>query len=515
MVQRFAWLLLGAMLGGAAIVGCGSHDSFTVTTVRLPAVVAQPDPVNGGRIYDVEGREVLLRGVNVNALVEYWPYSDVPTTFPLTEDDADLLAAIGWNSVRLLLSWSRVEPQPGVYDEGYIDRVDAAVQMLARRGLYSIIDLHQDAWGATLAASPDQQCPANQSPAFGWDGAPAWATFDDNQPRCALAGIREASAAVRAAYIAFWNDAAGPGDVGIRTRYVRMLGELAARFANNPAVAGYDLMNEPNAFTDAEAAALAEMYGDAVVEIRRREQDALGFPHMILFEPSALWSAFGNGPPPDFVRDSDVVYAPHIYTGGFDGGPITRSAFEVARSEAALFDGAPVLSGEWGSDPRRAENADDGYFLMHQALQDEFRFGATLWTWRESCGDPHKAGDVRAGNVPYVWGEFEVDCANGGNDVLGMRPLVQQLTRAYVRAAPGRLDTSLYDPESGAFSATGGDAIAGQELFIFYPSTQHTIADVTGDGLDTIEIQPAAGGNSFIVAVTKDGAWSITVTPAS
>src|SRR6187399_51357 len=51
----------------------------------LPALHAEPDPVSGGRVVDATGREVLLRGVNVNALVEYWQYGSFPTTFPLTD----------------------------------------------------------------------------------------------------------------------------------------------------------------------------------------------------------------------------------------------------------------------------------------------------------------------------------------------------------------------------------------------------------------------------------------------
>lgn len=517
--MKQVWALIAFVCATVAL-GCESEIEVSDdATTRLPALHAEPDPVNGGRIVDAEGREVLLRGVNVNALAEYWAYGSLPTTFPFTEGDADLIAGIGWNTVRLLLSWSRVEPQPGVYDDIYIDQVRAVVDALAARGIYSIIDLHQDAWGPTLAAEPGQACPPGQNPAFGWDGAPGWATFDGDNPRCTqIAEIRETSAAVRAAFVAFWNDQEGPGGIGIRTRYVRMLGELAARFAKEAAVAGYDIMNEPNAFPSDrppnEPAALADLYSDALAEIRRREQEAGGFAHLIFFEPSALWSAFGNGAPPDFARDRDVVYAPHIYTGGFDGGPITRAAFQVARDEAAGFGGAPVLSGEWGADPRRGQADGDGYFLNHQALQDEFRFGATLWTWRESCGDPHKAADVRAGRVPYVWGEFDVDCSNGQNTVQGLRPLVLQLTRAYVRAAPGQLDTSLYDPDTGSLNASGDNAEPGQELLIFYPSSQYDIAVINGDGLDRIEVLPAPGDNSYVVAVANGGSWEIALRSA-
>jgi len=107
--------------------------------LRLPDLHAEPDPIAGGRIVDAEGREVVLRGVNVNALAEYWAYGDLPTVFPLGEADADAMAAIGWNAVRLLLSWSRVEPAPGQYDGAYLEQVRGAVRLLASRGIYTIL----------------------------------------------------------------------------------------------------------------------------------------------------------------------------------------------------------------------------------------------------------------------------------------------------------------------------------------------------------------------------------------
>ena len=98
----------------AVLVACGCDlgvpgvppsPGRDATQFRLPALHAEPDPIAGGRIVDAHGREVLLRGVNVNAFVEYWAYDPARfTTYPLTEADADAIAAIGWNSVRLLLS---------------------------------------------------------------------------------------------------------------------------------------------------------------------------------------------------------------------------------------------------------------------------------------------------------------------------------------------------------------------------------------------------------------------------
>jgi endoglycosylceramidase len=204
------------------------------------------------------------------------------------------------------------------------------------------------------------------------------------------------------------------------------------------------------------------------------------------------------------------VYAPHVYTGGFTGGPITEVAFETALSEARLFGGAPVLSGEWGGSPSRADDPADEYFIAHQDLQDTTRLSATLWTWREACGDPHKAADHRAGTVPYVWGEFEVDCAT--NTVLGPREnLVSQLTRGYVRAAPGELDSLRYAYATGELDAAGSNAAAGAELVVFYPSSRHGEPNITSSGLEQLTVLDAPGGNAYVAARASGGSWVLVL----
>ena len=213
--------------------------------------------------------------------------------------------------------------------------------------------------------------------------------------------------------------------------------------------------------------------------------------------------------PPDFARDRDVVYAPHLYQGGLDDQPL-EPAFAMARNEAKRYGGAPVLTGEWGSDPRRASDPEDTYFADHQRLQDESRIGATLWTWHESCGDPHKAGDVRAGNVPYVWGEFEVDCATG-NAITGVRQdLVDALTRGYVRAAPGRLETTTWNP-TGALTASGVAAPAGAELLVFYPIVGSANVVLNPSGLDDVRVVRSAAGDFYVAARAVGGAWTLTI----
>jgi endoglycosylceramidase len=505
------WLFAGAW-PGACIPGLPPAEPERAGPgLRLPALHAEPDPVAGGRIVDAHGREVLLRGVNVNAFVEYWAYDpSLFTTYPFPPEDADAIAAVGWNVVRLLLSWSRVEPEPGVYDEAYLDAIEATVRMLERRGVYTLIDLHQDAWSATLAARPDEACAGIGPAAFGWDGAPDWATQDAGAPRCTPLGIRELSPAVIESFSAFWNDAPGPGGVGLRTRYVHMLAHLAARFSPLDAVAGYDLMNEPNVFAELER--LSDFTADAIAAIRAAET-AAGAPHrLVFFEPSITWAGLGGGAIPPFPSDDQIVYAPHVYQGGLDAQPLDAAVFERARRDAAVHGGAPVFSGEWGSDPGRASDPGDGYFERHAAFQDAFRFGATLWTWREACGDPHKAGDARDGRVPRVWGLFEVDCTR--NEVLGWRDdLVEALRRPALRAAPGAIDSVGWDPGAARFAASGRAAREGRSFFVFWPDRLGARPRVETRGLRGVHTVAAPGGNRFVAGWARGGDWSIAITP--
>ena len=161
------------------------------------------------RIVDDQGRDVLLRGANVNSLGEYWQgVPSIPTTIPLTEADWAEMAAHGFSVIRLLISWSKVEPTRGVFDQGYLDQVDGYVRAAAAHGIYSVIDMHQDAYSATISTTDPSTCPAGTHPAKGWDGAPAWATLTDGLSTC-ITGDRNSSPAVTRAWNNFYDDVDG------------------------------------------------------------------------------------------------------------------------------------------------------------------------------------------------------------------------------------------------------------------------------------------------------------------
>ncbi|NNL67778.1 MAG: cellulase family glycosylhydrolase, partial [Myxococcales bacterium] len=338
-----------------------------------------------------------------------------------------------------------------------------------------------------------------------------WATRDGGAARCAGGGSRELSPAVIASFDAFWADAPGPGGVGIQTRYVRMWAHVAERFAGFDAVAGYDVMNEPNAFVFAGPFTdLTLFYARTLDAIRAAEASAGAPRRLFFFEPSILWAGFGIGAPLPF-GDDQMVYAPHIYPGGLDDAPLDEAVFQKVRDEAARFGGVPVVTGEWGSSPERAADPADDYFDRHQALQDRFGFGATLWTWREACGDPHKAGDVRAGRIPSVWGLFDVDCVT--NQVRGIRePLAEALRRPLVRAAPGRLTEVAWDRPARGLRVRGEGAAPGDSLLVFHPARRGERLRPEAEGLVGIHVLPAMGGGRFVAGWAEGGAWELSIS---
>ncbi|MEV4372821.1 cellulase family glycosylhydrolase [Nonomuraea sp. NPDC049637] len=395
---------------------------------RTPGLTLSADR----RIVDADGNEVLLRGVNVNQLEDYFQqFPDKAVTRPLTEADFAGMARMGFNVVRLALSWSALEPRPGQYDPAYLAKISWAVGTAARHGLRTVIDMHQDAWGKGVAAAPGTTC-RNGSPMHGWDGAPTWADRFDGAPRCEFTG-RDISPAVARAFTNFYQDRDG-----IQTRLVAAWGMLAQRFANEPMVAGYDLLNEPG-FGEAppitSGVLLGRYYDRAIKAIRAGERR--GFPHLVFFEPSVLWSGLGFEVPvpKGFTDDRLLVFAPHLYNESItidQGTGLTVTSiergFELA-SRAAEYYGAGLWSGEWGwfGDPAAAPIA------RYTDQEDRHRIGGAFWVWKQSCGDAHATAGARTGGNLMI-----EDCATG-KDLPPPAEYVAELARPYPRSAPGRL----------------------------------------------------------------------------
>src|SRR3972149_734349 len=106
------------------------------------------------------GRPVILRGVN------YVGYeSDTPYPTAHTESDYKLFARLGFNVVRLPISWSPLEPYPGTFYETYLSNyVDKDVRWAKKYGIYIVLDMHQSNWGSKFGGSGTPDWIANHYP---------------------------------------------------------------------------------------------------------------------------------------------------------------------------------------------------------------------------------------------------------------------------------------------------------------------------------------------------------------
>ena len=267
--------------------------------------------VKNRRVVDTHGSTVILRGLAVNGLGDYFQANPkIAPTFQLKEQDFQKMASLGINSVRLVLSWSLLEPSPGVHDQAYLEKIKQAVEWAKANGIYVVLDIHQDAWGKYIETPVDKKCPWPLLPNIGWDGAPEWATITDNRGRCMLVH-RELSMAVMNSWQAFWHDRDH-----IQQHLIDTWAWLAGEFKNDPAVIGYDLLNEPGWGFNIEADIHKNkpaFYGRATQAIRKAENG--GLDKIIFFEPMSIWSAVPRETPTPFTTDTNIIYAPHIYLG--------------------------------------------------------------------------------------------------------------------------------------------------------------------------------------------------------
>ncbi|MFF4198012.1 glycoside hydrolase family 5 protein [Nonomuraea sp. NPDC001831] len=491
-VARAAPIPMAVVVAAAALaLPLLQPGAATPPPPRTPGLTLSADR----RIVDADGNEVLLRGVNVNQLEDYFQqFQDKAVTRPLTEADFAGMAKMGFNVARLALSWSALEPRPGQYDPAYLAKISWAVGTAARHGLRTVIDMHQDAWGKGVAAAPGTTC-RNGSPMHGWDGAPTWADRFDGAPRCEFTG-RDISPAVARAFTNFYQDRDG-----IQTRLVAAWGMLAERFANEPMVAGYDLLNEPG-FGEAppitSGVLLGRYYNRAIKAIRAGERR--GFPHLVFFEPSVLWSGLGFEVlvPKGFTDDRLLVFAPHLYNESItidQGTGLTVTSiergFELA-SRAAEYYGAGLWSGEWGwfGDPAAAPIA------RYTDQEDRHRIGGAFWVWKQSCGDAHATAGARTGGNLVI-----EDCATG-KDLPPPAEYVAELARPYPRSAPGRLTGLTSDRASLTARGEG----SGCGLDVWFPGEARPA--VRGSGLRGVAVRQAPGG--WRITGCTSGSYSVT-----
>lgn len=210
------------LLTATVFLSCKNDKNPTVNDPILPTTIT----VKGNRFVDDLGRQVILNGVNVGSKNKEEGY--------IFQSGPELYAKLkkqGVNTIRFLIIWDGLEPEPGVYNEAYLKEIDQRIQWAADNNIFVVLDMHQDLYSVKYS-----------------DGAPEWATLDEGKPHTTGAIWSDAyllSEAVQTSFDNFWLNKPAADGVGIQDRYIALWQHIAKRYANNKTVIGYDLMNEP------------------------------------------------------------------------------------------------------------------------------------------------------------------------------------------------------------------------------------------------------------------------------
>ncbi len=293
-----------------AIVAACTRSHHEVSEISRPSDERDGECTHTHYITDEACRALVLQGCNLDGSAK--GASGLPAFG--RQEVLDLASVWGFNFVRYLIFWSRIEPEPWVYDESYLDQVKERLDWLNEAGILAVLDMHQDVWGP-FAGNPHR---GEDS-----DGAPQWATIVDSMPYLPLSkwlggwAFDYLSPDVMRAFDNFWDYHGSYPH--LQDHYAAMWAHVARRFMNHPAVLGYDLMNEP--WQGTHLGRYRAFDEGLFTEFNQRMIDAIrgvDTEHWIFIEPCAfvanqgLPSYLGKLHDPRRGRPR-LAYFPHLY----------------------------------------------------------------------------------------------------------------------------------------------------------------------------------------------------------
>ncbi len=476
---------------------CKKDDDTTESDITLHSVLGT-DP----GIYDNDGRFVLLRGVNYNVLGDYWQANpSIPATKTYASSDMEQMASYGFNCVRLLFNWSKLEPTPGQYDMEYIQSIKMAIEDAARYDMYILLDMHQDAWGKYIATPADTVC---AKPNKGWDGAPEWATYTNGASTCTTDGSRESAPAVVEAWGNFWSN-----HNGIQDNCIKAWQALVAETAQYPNVVGYDLINEPGfgyVTNDVANAQIGDYYNRLINAIRSTEQANSTLQHIAFCELGIGVGGMGTIalPPAGFTADDNIIFAPHSYFEAIGNLPISiEVGFDVYQTGSASYN-CHFFIGEWGffGDPA----SDVSKVKRFAVAEDQYFTGSTWWQWCQAPGDPHgiswDGNSYAATSLHCVELDASANLTGNVNQYY-----LDVLSRTRPNAIVGKPVSLTSNPDTGEMELQASATSEGiTELWI---PNRFGAPTISGTNATLKELRTVSGG--YIAEVKVSGDYTVVV----
>ncbi|KAK6906345.1 hypothetical protein I203_100330 [Kwoniella mangroviensis CBS 8507] len=278
------------------------------------------------------------------------------------EEDAKFFASLGLNCIRVPINYHHFEDDmnPRVFKKEGLKHLDRVIDVCAKYGIYTIIDLHS--------------APGGQN--FDWhsDNPTHKAAFYDHKD--------------------------------FQDRTIIIWEHLARHYKHNTWVAGYNPLNEP---TDEKHTRLIDFYERVEKAIRKIDED-----HILFLDTFAAdFSHFGKPLPNSVYTCHDYSNygfpsAPELYTGTKEQIKLHKDAYE-RKTEYMRKHKGPVWVGEFGP---VYQNAHDGFpnwdkindsrfdvLNLQLDIYDKARASWSIWLYK----DVGFQGMVYAGeDTPYV-----------------------------------------------------------------------------------------------------------------
>jgi endoglycosylceramidase len=479
---------------------------------------------------------VFLHGTN--AVYKHPPfelYPDPKKPWNFTAADASLMARLGFNVVRLGMTWKGLEPgtaranDPAICQKGspgdphqlnqrllhrYLHRLGQTVNLLGRYHIYVLLDMHQDVYGSM----------------FRGEGAPTWAVCTDgvaSTPSPGRWSLAYGSKATGIAFHHFWtNDVVGD----LQGQYDAVWGAVAKYFRTNPWVVGYDPFNEPfstsvlvrgdehfdgqlECFYTGQAHPGIALHGGPPIRCPP-DDPGVGVvptilandPHHLIFDEPDIYASRGF---PTFIGPMDyshLVFNFHIYCAArspVTGNPTNADtcAAQEARSFAHRAEDRPEMASaaqpggpawfvsEFGA------TADPAFLAKFTAEANRQKVGWAYWSWKY-YDDPTGSAD-------------EALVMSNGR----LRQTARVLAQTYPEAIAGIPTSVAYTDSDGTFRlAYAPNRHARAPTVIFVPTELHYphgyCARVSGGSVSSspdselLQVKNAQRSSSVRVTVT-------------
>jgi endoglycosylceramidase len=490
-----------------SIVGAAGVVLALVLPSYAPAAPVPPLDHAGRWITDADGRVVILHGWNM----VYKVGSYRPEDAGFGDDDAQFLADNGFNSVRLGVIYKGLEGTAGTYDEAYLDSIARTESTLAGHGIFSLLDFHQDLYNER----------------FQGEGFPDWAVVGDAatlpaEPQVGFPGNYLVMPALDRAFDHFWlNDLAADGRT-LQDAYAAAWRHVAGRFADNPHVLGYNILNEPwpgSQYPSCTSTAGCPVFDQqflqpfserVIAAIRQADPDTLAwYAPLLTFDFGADTSHGDTG-------DAHAGFAFNMYClaelGGAvaDLGPATGPECDTGYGLA--LDNAEQQSTETGDALLMTEfAATDKLPIIKRVVElaDERMIGWQQWHYC-ACDDPTTSGP---GVQALVGDASEPPTGTNVNDqklLVSSRPYPQAVSGTPQSYGFNDGTKEFHLDYSTARADGSGDFPVGSRTEIFVPELHYPdgyAVDVHG-----AEVVSAPGAQVLTLASCGTGPISVRVT---